>query len=150
MEARTGGIYPSTLDEKGRLSIPIKLRDKYTGDLMIVQALGAPCVWIMKPGVYDHMCGRLFGFKEITEFDRLSLERQLVAMDLDVDRTGRIAVPSAMRRYGKLTKDCLVLNLENRLELWDEETYFVHKSNDQSETVEAIKKMGSLGLFSLS
>jgi MraZ protein len=146
----TGGSYPSTLDEKGRVNIPKSLREVYNGELVVSMGLRT-CARIMRPEVWDKIRERLMGSNELTEDEQELVELQLIAprMMADVDQSGRIAIPPVIRRYARLTKNCLILNMENRLEVWDEELYFAHLDENRAAIKEAIGKMGSLKLFKL-
>jgi MraZ protein len=150
VEIKVGGTYPSTLDEKGRVGIPIKLREKYSSDLVVTLGLRA-CAWIMKPEIWEQIYGRLTTSDELTEDERELVELQFIApvMETEVDKVGRIAIPPIVRRYAGLKKDCMVLNLENRLEVWDEEQLLAHLIENRTATKEAIRKMGSLRHFKL-
>jgi MraZ protein len=145
-----GGSYPSTLDDKGRVNIPKPLRDVYNGELVVTNGLRT-CARIMRPETWDHIRERLTASDNLTEDERELVELQLIAprMMMDVDQAGRIAIPPVIRRYARLTKNCLILNLENRLEVWDEELYFAHLDENRATIREAIQKMGSLRLFTL-
>jgi MraZ protein len=146
----TGGSYPSTLDDKGRVNIPKPLRGIYNGELVVTMGLRT-CARIMKGEVWDQIRERLTGSNELTEDEQELVELQLIAprMMMEVDQAGRIAIPPVIRRYARLTKNCLILNLENRLEVWDEELYFAHLDENRAAIKEAIRKMGSLKLFKL-
>lgn len=150
MKYDTGGSYPSTLDDKGRVNIPKPLREVYNGELVITMGLRT-CARIMRPETWDHIRERLTASDNLTEDERELVELQLIAprMMMDVDQAGRIAIPPVIRRYARLTKNCLILNLENRLEVWDEELYFAHLDENRATIREAIQKMGSLRLFTL-
>ncbi|MDR3174835.1 MAG: division/cell wall cluster transcriptional repressor MraZ [Treponema sp.] len=150
MKHDAGGSYPSILDDKGRVNIPKSLRDLYNGELVITMGLRA-CARIMRPEVWDLIHERLTGSNGLTEDEQELVELQLIAprMIIEVDQAGRIAIPPVIRRYARLTKNCLILNLENRLEVWDEELYFAHLDENRAAIKEAIRKMGSLKLFKL-
>ncbi|MDR0400783.1 MAG: division/cell wall cluster transcriptional repressor MraZ [Treponema sp.] len=150
MEMNAGGSYPSTLDDKGRVNIPKALREVYSGELVVTMGLRT-CARIMKPEVWAQICQRLTGSNELTEDEQELVELQLIAprMMVEVDQAGRIVMPPVIRRYARLTKNCLILNLENRLEVWDEELYFAHLDENRAAIKEAIRKMGSLKLFKL-
>jgi MraZ protein len=147
MESGVGGTFPSTLDEKWRLGIPIKLREKYSGGLVITLGLQA-CAWIMKSEFWEQMYGQ-FTSKIQGEDDWALVEHQFIAplMETELDKAGRIFIPSIVRRYANLKKDCMVLNLENRLEVWDEEQLLAQLVENRTATKEVIKKMGSLRRF---
>ncbi|MDR3145998.1 MAG: division/cell wall cluster transcriptional repressor MraZ [Treponema sp.] len=150
MEPEVGGSYPSTLDDKGRVNIPKPLRGVYNGELIVTMGLRT-CARIMRAEVWNQICDRLTGPNELTEDEQELVELQLIAsrMVVEVDQVGRIAIPPVIRRYARLTKNCLVLNMENRLEVWDEELYFAHLDENRTAIKEAIRKMGSLKLFKL-
>jgi MraZ protein len=145
-----GGSYPSTLDDKGRVNIPKPLRELYGGNLVVTMGLRT-CARIMRPEVWDQIRKRLTGSDELTGDEQELVELQLIAprMMVEVDQAGRIALPQVIRRYARLTKNCLIFNLENRLEVWDEELYFAHLDENRAAIKEAIRKMGSLKLFKL-
>jgi MraZ protein len=150
MKHDTGGSYPSTLDDKGRVNIPKPLRGVYTGELVVTMGLRT-CARIMRHEVWEQICARLTSSNELTEDEQELVELQLIAprMMIEVDQAGRIAIPPVIRRYARLTKNCLILNMENRLEVWDEELYFAHLDENRAAIQEAIRKMGSLKLFKL-
>jgi MraZ protein len=151
MDMEIGGSFPSTLDEKGRLSIPIKLRDRYSGELVVTMGL-RNCGWIMSAEVWEHLYKRLMKSGEVTEGYRQEMELRFIAPKtlVEVDKTGRIALPKVVRNQAGLTKDCLVLNLLNRLEVWDEEAYSAYLNQHQPKVLEAVENMGPMSLFELN
>jgi MraZ protein len=150
MKNDAGGSYPSTLDDKGRVNIPKPLREEYGGNLVVTTGQWT-CARIMRPEVWDQIRERLTGSNELTQDQQELMELQFIAprMMVEVDQAGRIALPKVIQRYARLTKNCLVFSLENRLEVWDEELYFAHLDENRAAIQEAIRKMGSLKLFKL-
>jgi MraZ protein len=120
------GTFESTLDDKGRVVIPVSLRDRYTGTLVIMQGKEL-CVWVLRPATYEHFIST---FKKQSIEDNWSAEEieafqyQYVstAFTVEVDpKTGRIPVPPIYRSYANLTKDCLVISINEHLEIWNAE-----------------------------
>jgi MraZ protein len=103
----------------------------------------------MTAEVWNQMYERWTNAEGLTEDEQESVAYQFIApaTPVEVDKTGRMAIPPHIRRYAKLSKDCLVLNLVNWLEVWDEELFFAHVEENRPETKEVMKKMGSLKLF---
>ncbi|MDR1411948.1 MAG: division/cell wall cluster transcriptional repressor MraZ [Spirochaetaceae bacterium] len=147
MELKTGN-FPTTLDDKGRVGIPAKLRDRYSGELVITCGI-EHCAWVMKPDVWEHVVEKLTNSDLLTEKERLLIEHKYInqAQVLEPDRAGRVSIPAPFRRYARLTKECLVISAENRLEIWDEEFFFSFLDENQEAVQAAINKMGSLKLF---
>jgi MraZ protein len=150
MGAEVGGTYPSTLDDKGRVGIPIKLREKYSGGLVITLGLQT-CAWIMTFETWDQMYRQIASHDELNDDERELLELRFVVskIETEVDRAGRIAMPSHIRRYAELKKDCMVLNRIDRLEVWDEELLMAQLAENRPATKDALKKLGSLRHFKL-
>jgi MraZ protein len=147
MELKTGN-YPTTLDDKGRVSIPAKLRDRYSGELVITWGM-KPCAWVMSPGVWERVAEKLTNSDLVTEEERFLIEHQYInqAQVIEPDKAGRIAIPTTIRRYARLNKECLVISAENRLEIWDEEFFFSFLEDNRAAVQAAMNKMGSLKLF---
>jgi MraZ protein len=145
MGTDAGGTYPSTLDDKSRLGIPIKLREKYAGDLVVTLGLRS-CAWIMTNENWKQMCEQFTNSGELSEDERELVETHFIAsaMETEIDKAGRIFMPPIIRRYAELKKDCMVLNLDNRLEVWDEEHLMAHLIENRTATKEAVRKVGSL------
>jgi MraZ protein len=145
MGTGAGGTYPSTLDDKGRLGIPIKLREKYAGELVITLGLRS-CAWIMTNELWKRMYEQFTNSGELSEDEQELVETHFIAsvMETEIDKAGRIFMPPIVRRYAGLKKDCMVLNLDNRLEVWDEERLLAHLVENRTATKEAVRKMGSL------
>jgi MraZ protein len=150
VELKTGN-YPTTLDDKGRVSIPSKLRDRYSGELVITWGM-KPCAWVMRPEVWDRVAEKLTNSDLVTEEERLLIEHKYInqAQVVELDKAGRIPIPATIRRYARLTKECLVISAENRLEIWDEEFFFSFLEENQEAIQTAMNKMGSLKLFRMS
>jgi MraZ protein len=149
MELKTG-TYESTLDDKGRVSVPARLRERYPGELVITWGF-QPCAWVMTPEVWEKVSNKLMGSDAISEDEGHLLEYQHIvqAQVVELDKAGRIAIPATTRRYARLTKDCLVISAENRLEIWDAEYFYTYLEENKPVMQEARKKMGSLKLFKL-
>jgi MraZ protein len=149
MELRTG-TFESTLDEKGRVSIPTRLRDLYPGPELVITQGMQPSVWIMTPPVWEQFSAKLMNSADtISEEDYLDIQYQYIlpAQTVELDKSSRMAVPPAIRKYAGLSRDCLVLSAENHLEIWDSESYYAYLQQKRPLIQEAMKKMGALRLF---
>jgi MraZ protein len=118
------GTIESTLDDKGRVVIPAPFREYYPGKLVITQGK-EECVWVMKEATYQKFLSR---FKEKCKEENLSFEEieafkyqhESTAFSVEIDpKTGRIPIPAFLRSYANLTKDCLVVSVDNHLEIWN-------------------------------
>jgi MraZ protein len=153
MELKTGAI-ESTLDDKGRVSIPLRFRNQYQGDLIITWGM-QPSAWIMKADVWEKVASKLTNL-DFTVEERFFFEDRYIneAQVVELDKAGRIAVPGTIRRWARLTKECTVVSAENHLVIWDREFRFGYQTEKESLAQGALaqsvmNKMGSIRLFKL-
>ena len=59
------------------------------------------------------------------------------AVEVELDKQGRINIPQNLRKYANLTKECTVIGVSNRIEIWDRETWndFYEESEDSFEDI---------------
>ncbi|MDR2133990.1 MAG: division/cell wall cluster transcriptional repressor MraZ [Treponema sp.] len=148
IELRTG-TFPGTLDEKGRVSIPARLREWYSGELIITRGGYRPCAQLMTPQVWERYSKKLMNFGAVDE-DEYELIQHLYihsAQVVELDKSGRVPIPADTRKWAGLTRECLVISAENHLEIWDYEGYYAYLNENRARAQEAIKKMGAVRLF---
>jgi MraZ protein len=150
IELRTG-TFPGTLDEKGRVSIPARLREWYSGELIIARGGYHPCAQVMIPRVWEQYSQKLMNSEAVDEDDYDLIQHLYIhsAQVVEIDKLGRIPVPPDTRKWANLTKDCLVISAENHLEIWDYEGYYGYLNENRARAQEAVKKMGVVRLFKM-
>ena len=140
------GSAESTLDDKGRVNIPVRFRGFFQGELIITFGMER-CAWIMTPPVWEH-------FEQQYNSELLTMEERGVFEDkhlnqaqvVELDKTGRIAVPAPVRKYAGLTRDCLVIWTENRLAIWDSDVFASYLAEKDEVAKRAMNKLGSLDI----
>jgi MraZ protein len=68
------------------------------------------------------------------------------AMDVSLDKQGRVVLPEYLREYALLAKGVVVAGLYNRLEVWDEDKWTTYKKKVESDADAVAEKMGELGI----
>ncbi|MGL4995996.1 MAG: division/cell wall cluster transcriptional repressor MraZ [Deefgea sp.] len=116
-----GGVSSMNLDSKGRLAIPAKHRDallaRSEGKLVItIEPSGCLLIypeadWIPVRDQLNKLSGQ-----------QMALRRLIVghAEEIEMDTTGRILVPPALRQRAQLDKAVALVGMGNKFELWDE------------------------------
>ena len=51
------------------------------------------------------------------------------AVEVELDKQGRINIPQNLRKYANLSKECTVIGVSNRIEIWDRETGMISMMN---------------------
>jgi MraZ protein len=126
------------LDAKGRLAIPGKHRAALAGApdgderTVIVTADPSRCLLVYPRATWEPIQARLMALSSFNEQIR-ALQRLLVghADEVDMDGTGRILVPPALRLYAGLDHHVVLVGQGSKFELWDEAKW-------QQETARAI------------
>ena len=141
------GTYDSTLDEKGRVIIPLTLRERYRGQLVVTQGTQL-CIWIMLPEVWEKFLAKLESSDSKInpeQYEYLQYLHVRPARLAEIDKnTGRIPVAPALRTYaGLVNKKCLVMSAEQRLEIWDSQYYYDYLKDNRELIREATNSIGS-------
>ena len=146
MELKTGAA-ESTLDDKGRVNIPTRFREYFQGKLFITRGMDK-CAMIMT----ESACEKFYqaeGNSELNQEEREALKNNYLRLinEVELDKTGRIAIPSHIRKYANLTKNCLVIRDDHRIFIWDLDAFDAHleETNDLAKT--AMNKLGSHDIF---
>lgn len=140
------GEYQHLIDEKGRLAIPMKFRDRLGKGAVVTRGLDS-CLFVFPMDEWKKLAEKLsslpFSQANSRAFARLMLAG---AMDVEVDKQGRVVIPEYLRKYAKLGKDTVVAGLYSRVEVWDRKRWESYKSKTEKDSNDIAEKMGELGI----
>ncbi|MFQ8600027.1 MAG: division/cell wall cluster transcriptional repressor MraZ [Oscillospiraceae bacterium] len=115
------GEYEHTLDPKGRMIFPAKLREELGESFVLTRGLDG-CLF-----VYSILEWKLLEEKvrSLPMSKTRDLQRFLFASAVQVepDKQGRILIPQNLRRHAGLQKDAVVIGASVRAEIWDREKW---------------------------
>ncbi len=113
------GEYLHTVDQKGRVALPVKFREMLGPRFMIARGLDK-CATVYPSEEWAHVLETITALpqnqRESREYARYFLSG---AMEVDPDKQGRIVLPQMIREWAGITKDVCVLGVGNRVEIWD-------------------------------
>jgi MraZ protein len=129
------GEFRASLDEKGRLLIPTKLRAEVAGDTVIVAKGVDRCLRLFTPANWEVFSRSVQESLSMFNPQHLMIQRRLIgsAMELEVDKAGRIGISALQREFAGLSKDCLFLGMGAYVEIWDEAAYTAHADQMESD-----------------
>ena len=138
------GEYRNSLDEKGRIMIPAKIRYEIAGSVLIVTRGIENCLWLFPEDQWKRISEQLLGSTSVFNERARLLHRRFIApaQEVEIDKAGRVTISPTLREYGGLKKDCIVLGILNRMEIWDEEVYRAYWDNKEKEFREAAEEIG--------
>ena len=115
------GTHHPRLDDKGRLFLPAKFRERLAGGLVITPGQER-CLYVFPDAEFAQLFERIrqapVTSKRARDYQRMFLAR---ASDETPDKQGRVTVPPDLRTYAGLTKECVVVGAGSRVEVWDAE-----------------------------
>ena len=140
------GEYAHSLDTKGRLAIPAKFRRALTRGAVVTRGLDN-CLFLYTQEEWKKLVDKLSTLpvsqSQARAFARLMLAG---AMDVKLDKQGRIILPEYLRRFAGLKKSTIIAGLFSRLEIWDEAKWEKYKQKTESKADEIAEQMGELGV----
>jgi len=140
------GEYTHNLDDKGRLAIPKKFRSELLKGAVVTRGLDS-CLFLYTQTEWKKLADRLANLPvsqaKARAFARLFLAG---AMDVDLDKQGRVILPEYLRSFADLKKNVVVAGLYNRLEVWDEKKWGDYKSKTEGESAAIAETMFELGV----
>ena len=132
------GEYEHTIDDKNRLTLPAKFRQAFEGGLVLTRGIER-CL-----SAYPRDEWAATVESRLSELDPLSREGRLMqryffsgAAEAEIDRQGRVMVPSALIDHAGLTRDVVVAGVRDHLEIWERGAWYAHarEFEEQAEHV---------------
>ncbi len=113
------GTHHPRLDEKGRLFLPARFRDELAEGLVITKGQ-EHCLYVWPRAEFESVTAKLRQ-APLTDPRARAYGRVLFgsAFEERPDKQGRITVPPTLRNYANLTRDCVVVGMDTRVEIWD-------------------------------
>lgn len=135
------GEYRHTIDDKGRIIIPAKFRDELGKTFVVTRGLDN-CLFAYPSPEWQQLEQKLktlpFTRSDARAFTRFFFSG---ATEVELDKQGRINVPGNLRQYAKLEKECVVLGVSNRVEIWSRriwEDYFQESEESFNDIAEKL------------
>ncbi len=138
------GEYRYSLDEKGRIMIPAKMRAEIAGNVMILTRGVDRCLWIFPVDEWKRISENILSSTSLFQERSRLIQRRIIApaQEAEIDRTGRMSIPQTLREYAGLKKECIVLGMLKYIEIWDEETYLGYLDSNEENFKEAAEELG--------
>lgn len=130
------GEYQHTLDAKGRLFIPAKLRDEL-GDVFYITLSMDRCLSAYSADSWQSFSDKVNAMSYVKQRKMRPLFAYAAKCELDAQ--GRALIPAHLREYAGLTKNVTVVGCNNHAELWDEDSWkAIHETEISPENIAAV------------
>lgn len=117
------GEYHHNIDEKGRLIMPSKFRYDLGENFIVTRGIDS-CLFVYPKETWNKLTSKLnelsFTKKDVRSFQRFFLSAATLS---EFDKQGRINIPTPLADYASLTKECVVIGVNDRIEIWSKENF---------------------------
>lgn len=131
------GEYQHSIDDKGRLIVPAKFREDLGAGFVVTRGLDN-CLFVYPRSEWETLEAKLKSLP-LTSSDARAFVRFFFsgASECELDKQGRILLPGSLRDYAKLLRECVVIGVSNRVEIWAKEIWESY-STDAADSFAAI------------
>jgi MraZ protein len=126
------GTHTPRLDEKGRLILPAKYRDELAGGVVVTRGQ-ENCLTLFTAVEFAHQAELARSSGNAVEDRNRNRMFFAGAFDEIPDRQGRITIPAGLRQYAGLDRDCVVIGVNDHLEIWDAVSWTAYVSTAEQE-----------------
>ncbi len=122
------GEFKSTLDAKGRMNFPVKLREELDGSFFISKTIGERCIKVYSREDWNVLVESIHQMPQVKTAE---IQRYIFgsAYEVEPDKQGRVLIPQPLREYAQLQADIVIVGLEGRAEIWDKARWDERNSN---------------------
>lgn len=140
------GEYSHSIDEKGRMAIPSKMRRDIGSGAVVTRGIDN-CLWLFPKKEWQTLAEKLSNLP-LSDVHSRAFSRLMLAgaMEVEFDSQGRILLPAYLRNYSHLKRQAVIAGLYNRLEIWDKDKWEAYKSRTEKSTDEISKALADLGV----
>ena len=140
------GEYEHSLDTKGRLIMPAKLRESIGEKFIVTKGLDG-CLFAFSLSEWSNFEQKLrtlpISNKDARAFSRFFFAG---AIECEIDKQGRFLIPVNLREHASLDKEIVIIGVGTRLEIWNRETWKNYSSDENISADEIAENMTMLGI----
>ena len=131
------GEYHHNIDEKSRLIIPAKFRSELGERFVITKGLDK-CLFVYSETEWNKLMQKVSSL-QFTKKNVRAFERTFIggASLIEFDKQGRINITSPLVHYANIKKECVIIGVSERLEIWSKEE-FESYMNDNEDNLKQI------------
>jgi MraZ protein len=141
------GEYIHTIDEKNRMSLPVKFRKELGRTVVITPGLDE-CLFVFTLSEWEKVTKRLGSSEGDLSFlksEQRTFNRNMFgqAVDVEVDSIGRILIPDFLKDRVKLKNTGAVIGVQDRLEIWNDKTWMEYKKKAEKQAEDLAEKISN-------
>lgn len=140
------GEYQHTIDEKGRLALPVKFRAKMAEGAVVTKGLDN-CLSVYTLEEWGPLAEKLASLPLTGAASRAFARLMLAgATQVTIDKQGRVNIPAYLREYADLSGQVVVAGLYSRVEIWSQKNWQEYKSKTEGDSSAIAEELSNLGV----
>jgi MraZ protein len=141
------GEYIHTIDEKSRVSMPVKFRKELGKKIIITPGLGQ-CLFIFTTAEWAKVSKKLSDSDSDLSFlkaDQRSFNRYMFgrAAEVEFDSIGRILIPEFLKNRIGLKDKAAIIGVKDRVEVWNDKAWSQNQEAVEKQAEQLAEKLGS-------
>ena len=140
------GEYEHSIDTKGRIAMPAKLREGLGGKFIITKGLDG-CLFVYAMDEWQRVEQKLASLpmsrKTARDFTRFLFGG---ACEGECDKQGRVLLPASLRRYAGLEREAVIVGVGSRTEIWDAAKWQQYNEESAEDVNELAEQLADLGI----
>lgn len=141
------GEYIHTVDDKKRISLPVRFRKEIGKRVVVTHGLDN-CLFLYPLKEWQKISEKLgslgIGQKDTRGFNRFMLAG---AAEIEVDSIGRILIPDFLKEFADLKNRVVFAGIHNRIEIWNEKRWKDNKNKILKQADQLAEKLGEIGVI---
>ncbi len=128
------GEFEHTIDQKGRIAIPARLRDRFREGIVLVQGFDL-CIVAYPKAEWVKMAERMASLSPTrANYRRLNRSFFGGSHESEPDRQGRVILPQVLRNYARIDSEAVIVGVNSYLEIWSAELWHQEKTAAEAQS----------------
>jgi len=135
------GEYTHSVDDKGRLAIPVKFRAQLASGAVVTKGFDK-CLFLYTMDEWQRLVEKINAMP-VSQSNARAVARMMLAgaMDVTPDKQGRVILPKYLTAYAGVKSNVVVAGLYNRLEIWDTKSWQEYKAKSEKDADSAAEQL---------
>lgn len=135
------GQYSHSIDDKGRLIIPARLREGLGMRFVVTKGFDR-CLYAYPLEEWERIAEQFLHVpskKEARQLERIFIGS---ARELELDKQGRALVPQDLREFAGIDRDVVLVGILNKVEIWASDRFDESGDGDMDAMAEDMADLG--------
>ncbi len=141
------GEYTHTIDDKNRLSLPSKFRQKLGRSIIITRGFDN-CLFVYTEDEWRRFTDKL-SHMSVADPTSRAFSRFLLsgAVEVEIDSSGRVLIPDFLRSFSGILSKVVVIGVMTRVELWSEDRYRSYSAEIERDADRFAEQLSGIGMI---